>query len=399
MFTKCYASALVGIEAMTVEVEVNITPGLGMFLVGLPDNAVRESQERIRSAFDNSGLKMPGKKVVVNLAPADVRKEGSSLDLTIAVAILAAAGQVAPDRLGSYIIMGELSLDGTVKPIRGALPIAVNARRNGFRGFILPRENAAEAAVAEGLETIAAGSLKEVVDFLNGDAAVPPYVHETTEGDEAESPYEEDFADVKGQAHVKRALEVAAAGGHNVIMIGSPGSGKTMLARRMPTIMPPMTTAESLETTKIHSIAGKPGSTRGLMTHRPFRAPHHLASQVALIGGGTNPQPGEISLAHNGILFLDELPEFGRSVLGKPLWYLTLGSGEKCVAAVSAPSRHDRAGAGRKCAAADSCSAVFPAFSAVCAAVPVRSVRICLGHDRLVQLQTVSDSITGGIFL
>ena len=315
MFTKCYASALVGIEAMTVEVEVNITPGLGMFLVGLPDNAVRESQERIRSAFDNSGLKMPGKKVVVNLAPADVRKEGSSLDLTIAVAILAAAGQVAPDRLGGYIIMGELSLDGTVKPIRGALPIAVNARRNGFRGFILPRENAAEAAVAEGLETIAAGSLKEVVDFLNGDAAVPPYVHETTEGDEAESPYEEDFADVKGQAHVKRALEVAAAGGHNVIMIGSPGSGKTMLARRMPTIMPPMTTAESLETTKIHSIAGKPGSTRGLMTHRPFRAPHHLASQVALIGGGTNPQPGEISLAHNGILFLDELPEFGRNML------------------------------------------------------------------------------------
>ena len=315
MFTKCYASALVGIEAMTVEVEVNITPGLGMFLVGLPDNAVRESQERIRSAFDNSGLKMPGKKVVVNLAPADVRKEGSSLDLTIAVAILAAAGQVAPDRLGGYIIMGELSLDGTVKPIRGALPIAVNARRNGFRGFILPRENAAEAAVAEGLETIAAGSLKEVVDFLNGDAAVPPYVHETTEGDEAESPYEEDFADVKGQAHVKRALEVAAAGGHNVIMIGSPGSGKTMLARRMPTIMPHMTTAESLETTKIHSIAGKPGSTRGLMTHRPFRAPHHLASQVALIGGGTNPQPGEISLAHNGILFLDELPEFDKTAL------------------------------------------------------------------------------------
>ena len=315
MFTKCYASALVGIEAMTVEVEVNITPGLGMFLVGLPDNAVRESQERIRSAFDNSGLKMPGKKVVVNLAPADVRKEGSSLDLTIAVAILAAAGQVAPDRLGDYIIMGELSLDGTVKPIRGALPIAVNARRNGFRGFILPRENAAEAAVAEGLETIAAGSLKEVVDFLNGDAAIPPYVHETAKGDETETPYEEDFADVKGQAHIKRALEVAAAGGHNVIMIGSPGSGQTMLARRMPSIMPPMTTAESLETTKIHSIAGKPGSTRGLMTHRPFRAPHHLASQVALIGGGTNPQPGEISLAHNGILFLDELPEFGRNML------------------------------------------------------------------------------------
>ena len=315
MFTKCYASALVGIEAMTVEVEVNITPGLGMFLVGLPDNAVRESQERIRSAFDNSGLKMPGKKVVVNLAPADIRKEGSSLDLTIAVAILAAAGQVAPDRLGDYVIMGELSLDGTIKPIRGALPIAINALRSGFRGFILPRENAAEAAVAEGIDTIAVDSLKEVVEFLNGEKSIAPCPRAAAGNEVRTAPYEEDFSDVRGQTHVKRALEVAAAGGHNVIMIGSPGSGKTMLARRMPTIMPPMTTAESLETTKIHSVAGKPGSTRGLMTRRPFRAPHHLASQVALIGGGTNPQPGEISLAHNGILFLDELPEFGRNML------------------------------------------------------------------------------------
>lgn len=315
MFTKCYAGAVIGIDAMTVEVEVNITPGLGMFLVGLPDNAVRESQERIRSAFDNSGLKMPGKKVVVNLAPADIRKEGSSLDLTIAVAILAAAGYVSPDRLGAYVVMGELSLDGSLKPIRGALPIAVNARREGFRGFILPRENAPEAAVAEGLDAIAAGSLKEVAEFLNGERELPPCPCPIRSGSEGSVPYEEDFADVRGQAHVKRALEIAAAGGHNIIMVGSPGSGKTMLARRMPSIMPPMTTAESLETTKIHSVAGKPGSTRGLMTRRPFRAPHHLASQVALIGGGTNPQPGEISLAHNGILFLDELPEFGRNML------------------------------------------------------------------------------------
>lgn len=315
MFTKCYASALAGIDALIVEVEVNISPGLGMFLVGLPDNAVRESQERIRSAFDNSGLRMPGKKVVVNLAPADIRKEGSSLDLTIATAILAATEQVAADKLGRYVIMGELSLDGTVKPIKGALPIAVGAAREGFRGFILPRENAPEAAVVEGLEVIAADTLQEVVNFLNGHSNPAPFRAEVTPTESLHSTYEEDFADVRGQAHVKRALEVAAAGGHNVVMIGSPGSGKTMLARRLPTIMPPMTIAEALETTKIHSVAGKPGSEKGLMTRRPFRAPHHLASQVALLGGGSNPQPGEISLAHNGILFLDELPEFGRNML------------------------------------------------------------------------------------
>lgn len=315
MFTKCYASAVIGIDAMTVEVEVNITPGLGMFLVGLPDNAVRESQERIRSAFDNSGLRMPGKKVVVNLAPADIRKEGSALDLTIATAILAATEQISPERLNEYIIMGELSLDGTVKPIKGTLPIAISALQEGFKGFILPRENAPEAAVVEGLETIPADSLGQIVKFLNGDIAIEPLQASMQEVCDNAKPYEEDFADVKGQAHVKRALEVAAAGGHNVVMIGSPGSGKTMLARRMPSIMPPMTTVESLETTKIHSVAGKPGSERGLLTRRPFRTPHHLASQVALIGGGTNPQPGEISLAHNGILFLDELPEFGRNML------------------------------------------------------------------------------------
>lgn len=315
MFAKCYASALVGIDAMTVEVEINITPGLGMFLVGLPDNAVRESQERIRSAFDNSGLRMPGKKVVVNLAPADIRKEGSSLDLTIAIAILAATEQVSAERLHRYIIMGELSLDGTIKPIKGTLPIAVNAEKEGFRGFILPRGNAPEAAVVAGLEVIAADTLQEVIKFLNGDIHIEPFRTEEPLQCECGNAYEEDFADVRGQAHVKRALEVSAAGGHNVVMIGSPGSGKTMLARRMPTIMPPMTLAEALETTKIHSVAGKPGSERGLMMRRPFRAPHHLASQVALIGGGSTPQPGEISLAHNGILFLDELPEFGRSML------------------------------------------------------------------------------------
>lgn len=315
MFVKCYAGTLVGIEAMTVEVEVNVSPGLGMFLVGLPDNAVRESQERIRSAFENSGLKMPGKKVVVNLAPADVRKEGSALDLTMAIAILAATGQVSADKVGGYMIMGELSLDGTVKPIRGALPIALKARADGLRGFVLPHENAREAAVVEGLDVLPVGSLRDVISFLNGERNIEPCRAVVSDEAESKSPYGEDFADVKGQAHVKRALEVAAAGGHNVIMIGAPGSGKTMLARRMPSIMPPMTLDEALETTKIHSVAGKADVTRGLMWKRPFRAPHHLASQVALIGGGSNPQPGEISLAHNGILFLDELPEFGRNLL------------------------------------------------------------------------------------
>lgn len=316
MFVKSYASALIGIEALTVSVEVNITQGIGLYMVGLPDNAVRESQERIRAAFGNCSYRMSGKKIVVNLAPADIRKEGSAYDLPIAIAILAASEQLSDERIADFVIMGELSLDGSVLPVRGALPIALEAKKQGFRGVILPAHNAAEAAVVDGLEVYGVTHLREVVDFLRGEKELTPVRIDLERLFREESEvFDLDFADVRGAARAKRALEIAAAGGHNVLMIGPPGSGKTMLARRMPSIMPPMTLEEALETTKIHSVAGKLGAHAGLMLTRPFRAPHHLTSQAALAGGGSTPMPGEISLAHNGILFADELPEFGRNLL------------------------------------------------------------------------------------
>ena len=315
MFVSVDAGAVVGIDAVRVTVEVNIAGGgLGLYLVGLPDNAVKESEQRIRAAFENSGERMSGRKVVVNLAPADLRKEGAAFDLPIAVGILAAMGRLDAEALAGTMFAGELSLDGSVKPVRGVLPLAVRARGEGLRRLVLPARNAAEAAVVEGLEVVPVGSLAQTIAWLRGDAAIEPARAADSEPGEALR-YEEDFADVRGQQHVKRALEIAAAGGHNVLLIGAPGSGKTMLARRLPTILPPLTREEALETTKIHSVAGKGGFAGGLMTRRPFRAPHHLTSQVAVVGGGQSPRPGEVSLAHNGVLFLDELPEFGRSVL------------------------------------------------------------------------------------
>ena len=317
MFVRVNTGAISGIDAVEVSVEVNVAGGgLGLFIVGLPDNTIKESQERIHAAFENSGYKLLAKKTVVNLAPADLRKEGSQYDLPIAVGILVATEQIQSELIEGSMFIGELSLNGTLRPVKGVLPLVALARDKGLKRVFMPMENCAEGAVVEGIECIGVGSLLELCEILSGRMPYTPAepIVPTTENLE-DNLYAEDFADVKGQAYVKRALEIAAAGGHNVIMVGAPGSGKTMLARRMPTIMPPMTMEEALETTKIHSVAGKIGSHRGLINERPFRAPHHLTSQVALIGGGQSPQPGEVSLAHNGVLFLDEMPEFGRSVL------------------------------------------------------------------------------------
>lgn len=317
MFIRVHTGAISGIEAVEVTVEVNVAGGgLGLFIVGLPDNTIKESHERIQAAFENSGYKLQAKKTVVNLAPADLRKEGSQYDLPMAVGILVATEQIATTMLDESMFIGELSLNGTLRPVKGVLPLVAMARNAGYKRVFMPEENVAEGVVVEGIETVGVGSLVELCQILMGHIPYTVAVPTTKEeGEATEGEYAEDFADVKGQVYVKRALEIAAAGGHNVIMVGAPGSGKTMLARRMPTIMPPMTLEESLETTKIHSVAGKIGTHRGLITARPFRAPHHLTSQVALIGGGQSPQPGEVSLANNGVLFLDEMPEFGRSVL------------------------------------------------------------------------------------